>query len=69
MRDDFDWSEFRGDEVVRSQRAIVVYLNPDEDVVIRQEEGPGSDGDDWIVIPKRDVFQLIQKLKKLTEAN
>jgi hypothetical protein len=69
MDDDFDWSEFRGEEVVKSQQAVVAYENPDGDIVIRQEAAPYDRDDSWVVIPKKDVFQLIQKLKKLTQAN
>ena len=69
MKDDFDWTEFKGEEVVRSTRAIVVYLNPDNDVVIRQEAPMYTDDEPWIVIPRVDVAKLIAKLKQLSEVN
>lgn len=69
MSDDFDWSEFEGEEVVKSQQAVIVYTNPDEDIVIRQEARPFERDDNWVVIPRKDVFQLIQKLKTMTQAN
>ncbi len=69
MSDEFDWSEFKGEEVVRAQQAVVVYENPDGDLAIRQEAAPYAKDDAWVVIPKKDVFTLIAMLKKLTEAN
>ncbi|WBY06358.1 hypothetical protein PIB19_12115 [Sphingomonas sp. 7/4-4] len=69
MSDKFDWSEFKGDEIVRSTRAVIVYLNPDNDVVIRQEAAPYEDDEPWIVIPRQSVPRLIEKLKQLAEAH
>ena len=65
----FDWNEFKGDEVVRSTRAVIVYLNPDADIVIRQEAPMYNDDEPFIVIPKANVPKLIEKLKQLSEAH
>ncbi len=69
MRDDFDWNEFKGEEIVRSTRAVVAYLNPDNDIVIRQEAPMYNDEEPWIVIPRANVANLIDKLKQLSEAH
>ncbi|WP_295631839.1 hypothetical protein [Novosphingobium sp.] len=69
MSDDFDWNDFKGEEIVRSTRAVVAYLNPDNDIVIRQEAAMYNDEEPWIVIPRANVPKLIERLKLLTEAH
>ena len=65
----FDWNEFKGDEIVRSTRAVIVYLNPDNDIVIRQEAPMYTDEEPFILIPSASVPKLIEKLKQLSEAH
>ncbi len=70
MSDEFDWADFDGDEIVRPASRVVAYLNPNCDVVLRQERDLVlNDEDVWIVIPKERVSALIKKLQALTEAN
>jgi hypothetical protein len=60
--DDFDWNPDREIIVVRSQPAIAVYLNPHDDLVIRQEGHYGPDEDQWIYITKSSVPKVVQAM-------
>jgi hypothetical protein len=55
---EFDWqcsAEEKEYIAVRQQRAIGIYLNPHDEVVIRQEGHYGPEEDHWIYITKDNV--------------
>ena len=54
----FSWSN--ADVVIRTQPAIAVYLNPHDEVVIRQQ--CDYDEDQWVFITKENLPKLIQAL-------
>lgn len=61
-----DWDTGE-DVVVRTQRAIRVYLNPHDDVVIAQEPGPLDNDDDFpfVVVRKENVPAVIAALTRV----
>jgi len=67
MSDDFDWDAVAAEgKVVNQAREIVVYLNPNNDVVIRQRaDWPHEQEDPFLVIPLYRVRTLIDRLDKL----
>jgi hypothetical protein len=70
MSDEFDWNDFDRDLIVEPARKVAVYLNPDNQLVIRQERNEYIEMEDpFIVVPLRDVPRLIEKLEKLIKAN
>ena len=67
---DFSWkeAEAEGDVVVRSVQAIAVYINGNNDVVIRQQKGEHEhDQDSFVVLPKDRISALITQLKKVSK--
>ncbi|TGT42831.1 hypothetical protein [Mesorhizobium sp. M8A.F.Ca.ET.165.01.1.1] len=62
--DKFDWNG--GEEVViREQRAIAVYRNPNEGIVIREQGGWDEDGDMFIVLTTAGAaYRLIDAIKR-----
>jgi hypothetical protein len=67
VADDFDWQKLSGDErVVNEARETAVYLNPQNDVVIRQRANwPDENEDPFLVIPLYRVQALIDRLDAL----
>ncbi|WP_158929125.1 hypothetical protein [Acidisphaera sp. S103] len=67
MGDDFDWSQIEKDaKVVNEARETVVYLNTENDVVIRQRKNwPDEQEDPFLVIPLYRVRALIDRLDVL----
>jgi len=66
--DDFDWEGVaaEGGRVVNQARETVVYLNPANDVVIRQRmDWPDEQEDPFLVIPVYRVRALIDRLDAL----
>ncbi|MGO8842080.1 MAG: hypothetical protein ACLQF1_13405 [Methyloceanibacter sp.] len=60
--DDFDWFDKNAPIIVRSQPGIAVYLNPHDEVVIRQEGHYGPEEDRWIYITKDNVPRVVQAM-------
>jgi hypothetical protein len=63
--DDFDWSSNGEDSdsiVVNHQPAIAVYLNPRNEVVIRQEGHYGPDEDQFVFVTKDNVTKFVQAI-------
>ena len=67
MGDDFDWGQIEKDaKVVNEARETVVYLNTQNDVVIRQRKNwPDEQEDPFLVIPLYRVRALIDRLDAL----
>lgn len=66
--DDFDWDGVAaaGGKVVNQARETVVYLNADNDVVIRQRANyPDEPEDPFLVVPIYRVRALIDRLDAL----
>ncbi len=61
LGDDFNWNE-PNSVIVRHQPAIAVYLNDDDEVVIRQQGHYGPDEDQWIYIAKENVQKVVQAI-------
>jgi hypothetical protein len=62
--DDFDWTD-REDIVVAHQGQVAVYLNPDGDVVVRQEGDWWRKDDAWIVVRPENARQLAEAILAL----
>lgn len=68
MSDKFDWSGVDDEElVVESVQAVAVYLNPRNNIVIRQQAGMMGEEDNFIVLPVGAAERLIAKLTTLIE--
>jgi len=66
--DDFDWDGMAAEEgkVVNPARETVVYLNHNNDVVIRQrKDWPNEQDDPFLIIPLYRVRALIDRLDAL----
>ena len=64
MSDDFAWKDVAEDTIVQSTGAIAVYLNPHNDIVIRQRStDPYRDEDYWITVPPAIIPKLIKRLQ------
>jgi hypothetical protein len=61
---EFDWRSAEDKEciVVRHQPAIAVYVNPRDEVFIRQEGHYGPEEDHWVYVTKDNVPKLVQAL-------
>lgn len=68
MREDFDWREAADEIIVPSTQAVAVYLNPDGEIVIRQERHWNEEEDTCIIIPFFAARRLIEKLEALISA-
>lgn len=64
--DDVDWDEGE-DVVVRTQRAIRVYLNRFDEIVIAQESGDMSDEYPIVTIRPENVRAVIAALIRVAE--
>ena len=61
---DFDWDDVKSDLICKTVGAIAVYENPNQDIVIRQENtNVYEDEDSFVVVPRDKVLALIHKLK------
>ena len=67
MSDSFDWNQVDKDaKVVNEARETIVYLNTNNDVVIRQRASyPDEQEDPFLVIPIHRVRALIDRLDAL----
>jgi hypothetical protein len=67
---DFDWiAEDRGggSVVIREQRAVAIYHNPDGDLVIRQERAWDQEEDAWIIINQENAQAFLDRLCEVME--
>ena len=64
----FDWTD-ADDVIIPAVSAVAVYLNVDNDIVIRQNPYPWQDEDALIIIPKTHIRRLIDKLTQLAAHN
>ena len=62
---EFSWND-TDSVIIKEVSATAVYLNPNNDVVIRQQNPTQSD-DAFIIIPKQCVKPLITRLKALAK--
>jgi len=70
MSDDFDWGD-KDSVVVKSQDAIAVYANGDNDLVIRRQQAWDENEDVFIVISRnyaRHVIEAMERVLKETSA-
>jgi hypothetical protein len=67
MAADFDWNNLDPDEKVQSSvQAVAVYLNPANDIVIRQQaDWPHENEDAIIVLSKPAAMRLASRLRAL----
>jgi len=62
----YDWSGENPAVVIARQDAVAVYLNPDNDIVVRrQADWPDEDDDVFIVIPRSAARRFIEALERL----
>jgi hypothetical protein len=61
----FDWGPGNPDVVLPQQPATAVYKNAFGQIVIRQEDNIG-DGEMWIVLNRRDLPTLIDRLQEIS---
>lgn len=62
----YDWTSENPSVVIQRQEAVAVYLNPDNDIVIRrQADWPDEDDDAFVVIPRAAARRFIEALKRL----
>lgn len=66
-----DWYEWNPEEnesiLIMEQRAIAVYRNPMNGIVIREERSCGGDEDNFVVVQLHYVGRLIARLQQLKE--
>jgi hypothetical protein len=65
-QDEFSWED-KTIVVFKSTRGVAVYLNPDDDVVIRQQAGPLDNDDAILVIPRGQLKELVIALQNLED--
>jgi hypothetical protein len=68
---EFDWNPSKDDEhsiVVRHQPAIAVYLNPHDEVVIRQQDQYDESDDHFVFITKDNLLKVVERMLALAEA-
>jgi hypothetical protein len=63
---EFSWRDANS-IVVHSVSAIAVYMNPDGDVVIRQQATQYGEDDPFIVIPRDRVPQILEAIGKTAD--
>jgi len=61
--EDFDWRRHADDVVIREQLAIAAYVNPNDDIAIRQANWP--DDDAIIILAKSNAAALARALLRL----
>ena len=63
----FDWYEEDGPPVavIPEVRAVAVYVNTQDDIVIRQQAGPQDEDDAIVIVPKQYAGALLQALQDL----
>jgi len=62
----YDWTSENPSVVIQRQDAVAVYLNPDNDIVIRrQADWPDEDDDAFVVIPRAAARRFIEALERL----
>lgn len=64
--DDFDWNDSDA-VVIAHQGQVAVYLNPDGDVVVRQEGDWWRKDDAWIVVQPDKARRLCEAILALAE--
>jgi hypothetical protein len=65
---EFNWNPSKDDDhsiVVRHQPAIAVYLNPHDEVVIRQQDQYDESDDHFIYITRDNVLKVVEKMMEL----
>lgn len=63
---DFDWSSENADIVVKKQPMTAIYLNPSDQVVIRQESDDGdTDADPFVFISREHLPAVIDRLQAI----
>jgi|GEM_PF-1514212 len=65
MSDDFDWGKSNDNLAVNPVRGVAIYLNPDGDVVIRQQQADYHDEDPFLVVSVLEVPSLIHRLQQV----
>ena len=66
MSDRFDWSHLEPEAIVApSQIEIVVYLNPNGDLVIRRRPDEFEQEDIWVVVGQAFVLRLVDRIAEL----
>jgi hypothetical protein len=69
-REHFDWGAGNPDIVVVSQPATAIYLNPWDQIVIRQEAETGDDDDDHFVrFTRENLPALIARLQAIAKVS
>ena len=63
MREQFDWDAHQADVPIRTQMAIAVYRNADDDIVIRQERRDEHDDDQFIVVQPENLAALFKPFR------
>lgn len=61
-RDEFDWSADADSVVVQQQNAIAIYLNPRNEIVIRQTQD-GGDDDVCVVFHKSAIDRIVEAIR------
>lgn len=64
MSDEFKWND-RESVVVKSQDAIAVYANDDNDLVIRRQQAWDEDEDVFIVISRQYARHVIEAMERV----
>lgn len=59
---DFDWND-KDSVIIRAVGAVAVYLNQNDDVVIRQQQDWNSDEDSLVIVPRAQLRPLIEALQ------
>jgi hypothetical protein len=62
---EFDWNPSKDDDhsiVVRHQPAIAVYLNPHDEVVVRQQDQYDESDDHFVYVTRDNVLRLAQRM-------
>lgn len=64
---DFDWNRMDAPVVLQQQRKTAIYMNPADDVVIRQEADWDEENDPFIVIGAQNLRRVIARLTELAD--
>ena len=66
MLDPLDWND-SASVLIQPVEAVAVYINPNNDVVLRQQNAL-LDDDSVVIIPKQHINLLISRLMAIKEA-
>ncbi|MGQ9370399.1 hypothetical protein [Azospirillum sp. ST 5-10] len=69
MSEPFDWrsTDTVDDIVIRTVQGVAVYLNPRNDIVIRQERDSTEEEDTVIIVPADCAERLARKILAVAE--